>query len=115
MTQMVAGISDGCNTSLIINDVMIEKVTSDEPDDVAGDADGTTTNDILIAANCKSVQLRSERDETKNGRVYVVTLRVKDASGNTTRKDFRVSVPIGQNGTSAVLDATAQTKTGSCP
>jgi hypothetical protein len=115
MSQMVASVSDGCNTALGIGNVVIEKVTSDEPDDAAGDADGNTTGDIAIAADCKSVQLRSERDETKNGRGYVITLRVKDASGNTTRKDFMVSVPIGQNGVAAEQDATAQTRTSSCP
>ena len=30
----------------------------------------------MIAGDRKSVQLRSERDETKNGRVYSVTLQV---------------------------------------
>jgi predicted outer membrane repeat protein len=114
MSQMVQSVSDGCSTTLGIGNVVIEKVTSDEPDDVAGDADGNTTNDIVIAADCKSVQLRAERDETKNGRVYVITLRVRDASNNTTRKDFKVSVPIGQNGT-AVQGTTALTKTSSCP
>jgi hypothetical protein len=114
MSQMVASVSDGCNTSLGINSVVIEKVTSDEPDNAAGDADGNTMNDIAIAADCRSVQLRAERDETKNGRVYVITLRVRDASGNTTRQDFKVSVPIGQNGVPAVEDAAAQTKTSSC-
>ncbi len=115
MSQMVQSVSDGCTNTLGIGNVVIEKVTSDEPDDVVGTADGITTNDILIAADCKSVQLRSERNETLNGRVYLITLRVKDASGNTTRKDFKVSVPISQNGTAAVQDATAQTKTSVCP
>ena len=114
MAQMVQSVSDGCST-LGIGNVVIEKVTSDEPDDVAGDNDGITTNDIVIAADCKSVQLRAERNLTLNGRVYVVTLRVRDASGNTTRKDFKVSVPIAQNGAAAVQDATAQTKTSVCP
>src|SRR5262249_57167740 len=90
MSQMVASVSDGCSTSLGINDVVIEMVTSDEPDNAPGDADGNTTKDIVIAADCKSVQLRAERDETKNGRVYVVTLRVKDAAGNPDRKDLKV-------------------------
>src|SRR5262249_21880245 len=73
MSQMVAAVSDGCSSSLGINDVVIDKVTSDEPDNAPGDADGSTTKDIVIAADCKSVQLRAERDETKNGRLYVVT------------------------------------------
>jgi hypothetical protein len=114
MSQMVQSVVDGCHTSLNLNNVVIEKVTSDEPDNAPGGSDGNTTNDIVIAANCQSVQLRAERDETKNGRVYVITLRVKDAAGNVTRKDFKVNVPIGVNGT-AVQGTTAQTKTSSCP
>jgi len=113
ISQMVAGVSDGCSSSLGLNDVVIEKVTSDEPDDAPGSSDGSTTKDIVIAADCKSVQLRAERDSAKNGRVYVITLRVKDSAGNTTRKDFKVSVPIGPD-LPAVQDATAQTKTSRC-
>lgn len=101
--------------TMILIMLVIEKVTSDEPDDVAGDNDGITTNDIVIAADCKSVQLRAERNETLYGRVYVITLRVRDMSGNTTRKDFKVSVPISQNGTAAVQGATTQTRTSVCP
>jgi len=115
MRQMVASVSDGCSTSLNINNVVIEKVTSDEPDNAPGDADGNTVNDIVIAADCRSVKLRSERDGTKNGRVYAITLRVRDAAGNATRKEFKVSVPIGQNGVPAAQDATAQTRTSGCP
>lgn len=111
MSQMVQSLSDACNTTLSLSDVKIEKVTSDEPDDAIGNNDNI--NDIVIAADCRSVQLRAESDQ-KNGRVYVVTLRVRDASGNTTRKDFRVNVPISQFGV-AVQDATAQTKTSGCP
>jgi len=113
MSQMVQSVSDNCS-SLSLNDVVIEKVTSDEPDNVKGGGDGETINDIVIAADCKSVQLRAERDGTKNGRVYVVTLRVRDASGNTTRQDFKVSVPHDQSGAPAVQDAAAQTKTSNC-
>lgn len=113
ISQMVASLSDGCNTSLGSSSVLIEKVTSDEPDDSSGD--GKTVNDIVIAADCQSVQLRAERVGGGNGRVYVVTLRVRDAAGNTTRKDFKVSVPANQSGAVAVQDATAQTKTSGCP
>jgi len=109
----VQSASDDCDGNLF-NSVVIEKVTSDEPDNAPGDADGNTTNDIVIAGGCKSVQLRAERNETLNGRVYAITLRVRDVSGNTTRKDFKVSVPKTQSGT-AVQDATALTRTSSCP
>jgi hypothetical protein len=115
VAQMVQSVSDGCNTVLGINNVVIERVTSDEPDNAPGDGDGNTTNDIVIAADCKSVQLRSERDETKNGRVYTVTLRVRDSSGNVTKRDFLVCVPLNQSGASAVPDAAALMLTSSCP
>ena len=114
LSQMVQSVTDTCNTALNINDVRIEKVTSDEPDDVPGSSDGFTTGDIMIAADCKSVLLRAERDMAKNGRVYVITLRVRDASGNIMRKDFKVSVPVYVV-QAAVQDAAAQTKTSTCP
>ncbi len=60
------------------------------------------------------MRLRAERDETKNGRIYTVTLRVRDSSGNTTRATYKVSVPIGQNGSPAVDSGAKQTVTSSC-
>ena len=114
-SQMAQSVSDGCNETLSLSAVEIEKVTSDEPDNAPGDADGNTTNDIVIAANCKSVQLRAERDETNNGRVYVITLRVRDAAGNTTRQDFKVSVPIVANGVARLNTPPAQIRISSCP
>ncbi|HKQ73367.1 MAG TPA: FG-GAP repeat protein [Blastocatellia bacterium] len=114
IAQMVENVSDGCHPSLGVNDVKIEKVTSDEPDNAACDADGNTTLDIVIAADCKSAQLRSERDERKNGRVYSINLRVRDGSGNTTRRVFKVSVPIGQNGVPAVDSGVAFTVNSNC-
>ena len=112
VARMVAGVSDDCDTSLGISNVVIEKVTSDEPDNAH--SDGNTTNDIVIAADCRSVQLRAERDGTQNGRVYSVTLRVEDVSGNVTKQDFKVSTPINQSGAPAVHDATALTRNSSC-
>ena len=114
MAQMLLGATDDCDGNLW-GAVVIEKVTSDEPDNVKGGGDGETINDIVIAADCKSVQLRAERDEKKNGRAYSVTLRVGDASGNTTRAVFKVSVPLNQSGAPAVDSGAAQTKTSSCP
>ncbi len=115
ISQMVASVTDGCNTTFVIGSVVIEKVTSDAADNAAGNSDDNTTNDIVIAADCKSVQLRSERDDNKNGRVYVVTLRVRDASGNITRAEFKVSVPKNKNSGPAIQDATALTVLSSCP
>jgi FG-GAP repeat protein len=111
--QMVESVSDNCSP-LGVGDVVIEKVTSDEPDDAPGLFDGCTTEDIVIAHDCRSVRLRAERSETKDGRVYAITLRLRDGRGNATRRDFEVSVPIGQNGVPAVKGVTALTVTGGC-
>ena len=95
ISQMVQSATDDCNGN-VINNVVIEKATSDEVEDSPGGGDGNTRNDIVIAANCKSVQLRQERDGTMNGRVYLVTLRVSDGQ-NIARATYRVSVPVGNN------------------
>ena len=113
MSQMVQSASDAEDGNLT-NSVVIEKVTSDEPDNAPGGGDGNTSNDIVIAGYCKSVQLRSERDETKNGRVYSVTLRVADSVGNVTRAVFKVSVPLNQSGAPAVDSGPALTVTSAC-
>ncbi len=76
-----------CDGTVGIGGVVITQVTSDEPDN--GNGDGNTVNDIVIAADCRSVQLRSERAGPLNGRVYIVTLRVKDAAGNSTTKTVK--------------------------
>jgi hypothetical protein len=110
VSQMVQSASDAEDGDLI-NSVVIEKVTSDEPDVAPGGRDGNTDNDIVIAGDCKSVQLRSERHETKNGRVYSVTLRLADSAGNVTRAVFKVSVPLNRSGALAVEDPPALTIT----
>lgn len=111
---MVQSVSDLCNESTSINDVRIETVTSDEADNAPGISDGNTTNDIVIATNCRSVSLRSERDVTKNGRVYSIGLIVRDNAGNITRSVFKVSVPILQLGLPAVGDHAAFVVNSSC-
>ncbi len=113
LTQLVAGASDGCDGGVDINDVVITKVTSDEAENSGGD--GNTLNDIVIAANCKSVQLRAERNGSGNGRVYTIHFRVTDASGNVGTKTAKVSVPKNQgNGGAAVDDGPQYTVNSSC-
>jgi hypothetical protein len=100
---MVQSVRDNCPIS--IDDVVIEMVTSDEPDDAIGD--GNTINDIVVGDDCRSVQLRAERAGTGDGRVYTVTLLLRDSGGAVTRAAFEVSVPHSQNGNPAVKGATA--------
>jgi hypothetical protein len=111
LTQFVTGAGDSCDTDLGLNDVVIEKVTSDEPEN--GNGDGNTTNDIVIAANCKSVQLRSERGGGGDGRVYTITFKVSDGF-NTTRVTAKVVVPKNSGGT-AVDSGVQYTVNGTCP
>jgi len=112
LTQFVTGASDSCNTSLGLTNVVIEKVTSDEIEN--GNGDGNTSNDIVIAANCKSVQLRSEREGGGNGRVYTITFKVTDASGNVGRATAKVVVPHNP-GETPVDSGVHYTVNGTCP
>src|SRR5207249_766802 len=63
--DFISSVSDNCD-SLSINDVYITKATSDEAENAGGS--GNTLNDIVIAGDCKSVELRAERINTGNGR-----------------------------------------------
>ena len=82
IADLVASVSDSCDPSVDINDVVISQATSDEAEDAPGGGDGNTGNDIVIAPDCKSLQLRAERQGGGDGRVYRITLQVKDSSGN---------------------------------
>ena len=93
--------ASGCDGDLT-SSIVIASVTSDEPEDNLTGADGSTLNDIVIAADCKSVQLRRERDADLNGRVYTITFKVTDSGGNTTTATATVSVPISQGNGAAV-------------
>ncbi|HEY0380569.1 MAG TPA: choice-of-anchor Q domain-containing protein [Pyrinomonadaceae bacterium] len=113
VTALVASASDNCDAGVGVGSVRIASVTSDEPENSAGD--GNTMNDILIAADCKSVQLRSERTGDGNGRVYTITLRVTDAAGNVSTATAQVVVPQSQNGSAAVDDGAQYTVLSGCP
>jgi immunoglobulin I-set domain protein len=116
VTDFVASASSSCDSSVDINDVVIQKVSSDEPEENAAGADGNTLNDIVIAANCKSVQLRRERDGNLNGRVYTITFKVTDSFGNTATATVKVSVPVNHNGTAVDNGAAAgYTVNSLCP
>lgn len=112
VTNFVTGATDSCDTPLGISSVKIEKITSDEIEN--GNGDGNTTNDIVISADCKSFQVRAERDGSGNGRVYTVTFRVKDASGNIGRATAKIVVPHNP-GQTPVDSGVNYTVNGSCP
>lgn len=113
VTDLVASVVDNCDVSVGVGGVRIKKVTSDEPDNSGGD--GSTINDIVIAADCKSLKLRSERTGNGNGRVYTITLKVTDAAGNVGTATATVTVPHSQNGSPAVNDGPQYTVLSGCP
>jgi HYR domain/Secretion system C-terminal sorting domain len=65
-------------------------VSSNEP--VTGPGYGDTSPDWVIVDD-HHVQLRSERGELSNGRIYTITVTSTDAAGNTTTVSRRVYVP----------------------
>jgi len=112
ITDFVSAASDLCDTSVNVGSVYITKVTSDEAEN--GNGSGNTVNDIVIGSNCKSVQLRAEREGGGDGRVYTIYLAVKDASGRVGTATVKVVVP--HNRSQAVVDSgTHYTKDSSCP
>jgi hypothetical protein len=116
VSDFVSSATAGCGGGDITNSVVIQKVTSDEPEDSATGGDGTTLNDIVIAANCKSVQLRRERDGGLNGRVYTITFKVTDSFGNTATATVKVNVPITNGGSTVDNGAAAgYTVNSLCP
>jgi len=73
---------DACDPSPV---VLLESVTSSEPDDAPGLGDGATTGDVQAAtagAPDVDVLLRAERDARGPGRTYRVRYLATDASGN---------------------------------
>jgi len=72
--------------------VSLVSVTSNEPDDAAGNGDGNTVNDIVVV-DAYHFQLRAERDGSGTGRVYTITYMVTDACGNQTFQSVTVTVP----------------------
>ncbi len=88
--DFVFSITDDCS-EISIDDVTIHHVTSNEPEDAAGD--GHTGDDIVVSADRRSVDLRIERQGSGNGRVYTVYVEAIDESGNSAIRAFQVYIP----------------------
>ncbi|HEX9629732.1 MAG TPA: HYR domain-containing protein, partial [Pyrinomonadaceae bacterium] len=109
--DFISSVSDNCDT-LSVSDVYITAATSDEAENAAGS--GNTLNDIVISGDCKSVQLRAERINSGNGRVYTIYFKLKDSSGNSTTGTAKVYSPKNQGETPGD-DGPHYTVTSSCP
>lgn len=110
--DLVTSVSDNCDANIGVSSVVIVSASSDEPDDAT--ADGSTINDIVIGADCKSIQLRAERKGDGNGRVYLIIVKATDASGNVSTATAKVTVPHAQNGNPAVDSGTSFTIVSGC-
>ncbi len=99
IAQMVATVVDNCdNTPGLAASLRITSVTSDEAEDAVAD-DGATLNDIVIAPDCQTVDVRKERiGDGGNGRVYTVSVAATDYANNTTTVDFKIHVAVSVNG-----------------
>jgi hypothetical protein len=101
-------VADTCDGAVSLDGAEITCVSSDEPDDAAGNGDGNTRNDIVIV-DAQHVDVRAERAGNGNGRVYRIGFEVQDASGNTTSGVCLVGVPHSQGGAGAVAGPVAHT------
>lgn len=111
VSDFVASVFDNCG-GISVSDIVIESVTSDENEN--GNGDGNTNNDIVVAADCKSVQLRAERSASGDGRVYTITFRLRDTHNNVTTTTALVVVPHNPGETS-VNSGVHYTVNGTCP
>ena len=72
--------------------VDLVSITSNEGDDVRGD--GSTSPDISIDGG--RIFVRAERSGLAEGRIYTITWRARDHSGNTSTASATVTVPHDQ-------------------
>ena len=89
--------TDLCNPAAV--SVQLVSATNSEPDDAAGNDDGATKGDIQgddIGTPDTALLLRAERNGKGPGRVYTLTYRASDGSGNTTPGLATVIVPHDQ-------------------
>lgn len=94
LAQCAAAAKDACMGDLPLErHGRIVRVTSDEAEDAPGSCDGATCDDMDVRVAATSVQLRAERDETGDGRVYTVHYVVEDPSGNKAEGSCTVGVP----------------------
>jgi hypothetical protein len=101
--DVVASVSDTCDTELSADDVVFVRGTSDEAED--GTGDGSTLDDILFGEGCASAYVRSERAGPQDGRVYELTLSVQDGAGLASEAVLTVSVPHDRGKKGAAVDS----------
>ncbi|MDF1555566.1 MAG: hypothetical protein P1P84_21015, partial [Deferrisomatales bacterium] len=76
--------------------ITVTSVFQDEPVDAPGGADGSTSPDAVIGFG-GAVDLRAERDETGNGRVYHVSFVASDPFGQSCAGTVPVPVTVARS------------------
>ena len=107
LSDCIQAATDRCDNSTELESSIVG-VASDEPA-----SRGKRGDDIVIAPDGASVQLRAERDGSGDGRVYTMLVAVQDDEGNTTRVTCRVQVPHDRSGAPAI-DSGAAYCVGTC-
>jgi hypothetical protein len=97
----IASVWDNC-PGVSIEDVIIDEVSSDEPQNEQGD--GNTESDITMGDDCKTVHLLAERQGGGNGRVYKIELALVDAHGNIGYETIRAEISHDQSKKKSVID-----------
>ena len=90
-------VTDNCTAVTLV----LDSITSSEPDDAPGGSDGLTVDDIQDAVTGTAdfdFRLRAERDGHGVGRQYLVTYRATDDAGNEATIQGLVEVPHDQGG-----------------
>jgi hypothetical protein len=88
--QVTASVADIADPNPVVT---LLSATSNEPDSGLDSED--IPNDIGII-NDQTFQLRAERSDQGNGRIYTITYEATDASGNSTTATATVTVPLNQ-------------------
>ncbi len=104
-----ASATDLCDPSPTL---WLVSALSSEGDDMTGEADGHTTDDVQgddAGTPDAELMLRAERAGTGSGRLYTLTYAAADASGNTGSGQAVVYVPHDQGGVTEpiLLDVTS--------
>jgi hypothetical protein len=83
---LAVNATDNCDASVAC---AITNVTSSEP--ITGSSDNTSPDWIITGP--LSLNLRAERSDSGPGRVYTITVKCTDFSGNSATKSLTVTAP----------------------